>query len=171
MHKSHGSGKFTRNKFKKIGTNVILENGVLIFHPENIIIEDNVYIGHNTILKAYYKNYLKIGAGSWIGQQCFFHSAGGITIGNNVGIGPAVKILTSFHSEEGSRKPILYSKIKYSPVVVEDDADIGINAVILPGITIGKGAQIGAGAVVTKNVAPYSVVAGVPAKKIKMRII
>ncbi len=167
--KSHGSGKFLPNDFKIIGEEVCIEEGVLIFHPETIELGSKIYIGHNSILKGYYNSTMKIGSGTWIGQACFFHSGGGISIGQNVGIGPSVKILTSFHSEEGIAKPILHSKLIFKEVIIEDDSDIGINSVILPGVKIGKGAQIGAGSVVTKDVEAYSVVAGVPAKLIKMR--
>ncbi len=169
MNKTHGDGKFKLEQFAKLGQDVIFESGILVFHPENIELGDNVYIGHNAILKGYHKNKLIIGTGTWVGQQCFFHSAGGLTIGKNVGIGPAVKIITSFHEEDGRNVPILHSKIKFTPVAIEDDADIGVGAIILPGVTIGQGAQVGAGAVVTKNVEPFSVVAGVPAQKLRMR--
>ncbi|NCO95922.1 MAG: N-acetyltransferase, partial [Armatimonadetes bacterium CG_4_9_14_3_um_filter_66_14] len=54
-------------------------------------------------------------------------------------------------------------------VVIEDGCDIGVGTVILPGVTIGEGSIVGAGAVVTRNVAPYSVYAGVPAKKLRDR--
>lgn len=168
MHKSHGSGEFTVEQFKKIGKNVILEKGVLVFHPENIELGNNIYIGHQTILKAYYKGVLVIGDGTWIGQQCFFHSAGNIIIGSNVGIGPAVRIITSYHDDK-TEIPVLHNQILFKPVVIEDDSDIGIGSIILPGVTIGKGAIVGAGAVVTKNVPPYAVVAGVPAKVIRHR--
>ena len=83
MFKSHGNGQFENVDFKNIGENIVFEEGVLIFHPENITIENNVYIGHNTIIKAYFKGDFIIGEGTWIGQQCFFHSAGNITIGKN----------------------------------------------------------------------------------------
>src|SRR5688572_18835444 len=98
---SHGTGKFNSGDFKAIGENVIFEKGVLVFHPETIELGNNIYIGHNTILKGYYKNLLIIGNNTWIGQGSYFHSAGGIKIGNNVGIGPSVKILTSYHKEQG----------------------------------------------------------------------
>lgn len=169
MHKTHGDGLFKINQFKKIGKNVIFEKGVLVFHPENISLGNNIYIGHQTILKGYYKGELIIEDGTWIGQQCFFHSAGNIYIGKNVGIGPGVKIITSVHKEEGINKPILHSQLVFKPVVIEDDADIGIGTIILPDVKIGKGALVGAGAVVTSNVEPYYVVAGVPAKKIRER--
>jgi acetyltransferase-like isoleucine patch superfamily enzyme len=169
MPTSHGDGSFSPEQFRKIGQNVIFEKDVLVFHPENIILGDNIYIGHQAIIKGYYNQVMEIGDGTWIGQQCFFHSAGGISIGKNVGIGPGVKIITSYHSEEGTSKPILHSKLNFKKVIIEDDSDIGVGAIILPGVTIGRGAQVGAGAVVTQDVASYHVVAGVPAKVLKIR--
>ena len=168
--KSHGTGKFNRRAFGSIGKNVVFENGVLIFHPENIQLGNHVYIGHYTVLKAYYLNRFVIGDHVWIGQGCFFHSAGGIHIGNNVGIGPSVKIISSAHSLNKLDRPILQSPLKFAKVIIEDDSDIGIGSIILPGVVIGKGAQVGAGAVVTKNVPKYSIVAGVPAKVVSKRI-
>jgi acetyltransferase-like isoleucine patch superfamily enzyme len=167
--KTHGSGQFEHSQFKHIGSGVVLEAGVLVFHPENIEIGNNVYVGHNTILKGYHAGRMVIGDGTWIGQQCFFHSAGGLLIGKNVGIGPGVRIITSYHAEEGIGKPILHSRIEFAEVVIEDDCDIGLGATILPGVTVGKGTQVGAGSVVTKNIKPYAVVAGVPAKVLRWR--
>lgn len=169
MPTSHGTGAFELSQFARLGRGVVFEPGVLVFHPEQIEIGDDVYVGHNTILKGYYKNRLVIGRGVWIGQQCFLHSAGGIVIGENVGIGPAVRIITSTHAEEGRDKPILHSRIEFAPVVIEADSDIGVGAIILPGVTVGRGAQIGAGAVVTSDVPPYAVVAGVPARLLRLR--
>lgn len=147
----------------------MFEPGVLVFHPETISIDDGVYVGHCAILKGHYRGHMTIGRGTWIGQQCFLHSAGGLTIGEHVGIGPGVKIITSKHGEDGLDKPILHSRIEFAPVHIENDADIGIGTIILPGVTIGRGAQIGAGAVVTKNVAAYMVATGVPAVEIRRR--
>lgn len=169
QYQSHGSGEFEPNQFKKIGSNVIFEKGVLVFHPETIELGDNIYLGHNTILKGYYKNSLTIGDNTWIGQNCFFHSAGGIKVGKNVGIGPNVKMLTSYHKEEGTGKPILFSALEFEPVVIEDDADIGVGTIVLPGVKIGKGVQIGAGAIVTKNIPDYAVAFGVPARVVRLR--
>lgn len=169
QRKSHGSGQFERSQFKRIGQRVIFEPGVLVFHPENIEIGNNVYVGHNTILKGYHLGRMVIGDGTWIGQQCFLHSAGDLIIGTNVGIGPGVRIITSYHAEEGIDKPILHSRIEFARVTIEDDCDIGLGAIILPGVTVGRGTQVGAGAVVTQDVRPYAVVAGVPAKILRMR--
>ena len=57
--------------------------------------------------------------------------------------------------------------LKYTPIVIEDGAHIGIGSIIMPGVTIGKGAVIGAGSVVTKDIPPYCVAVGVPAKVIR----
>jgi acetyltransferase-like isoleucine patch superfamily enzyme len=166
---THGTGKFTRRSFASVGQDVVFEAGVLAFHPKNISIGNNVYIGHYTILKGYHKNKFVIGDNVWIGQGCFFHSAGGITIGNDVGIGPGVKVVTSAHRLDETTKPILHSAVEFAPVVIEDGCDIGVGAILLPGVRIGRGAQVGAGAVVTADVAPYAVVAGVPAKVLRKR--
>jgi acetyltransferase-like isoleucine patch superfamily enzyme len=167
--RSHGTGLFTPEQLARLGPHTCIENGVLIFHPENVEIGDRVYVGHNTILKGYYKNRLVIGDGTWIGQQCFFHSAGGITIGANVGIGPAVKILTSAHELGDVERPILHSPVQFAPVVIEDDSDLGVGAIVLPGVRVGRGAQVGAGAVVTEDVPDYAITAGVPARVLRLR--
>jgi acetyltransferase-like isoleucine patch superfamily enzyme len=169
MARSHGTGQFSAEQFASLGKDVVFEAGVLVFHPENIEIGDDVYVGHQTILKGYYKNRMRIGAGTWIGQQCFFHSAGGLTIGARVGIGPGVRILTSAHQLGHLDKPILDSPIDFAPVVIEDHGDVGVGAVVLPGVTIGRGAQVGAGAVVAADVPAFAVVAGVPARLVRMR--
>jgi acetyltransferase-like isoleucine patch superfamily enzyme len=169
-HKSHGDGNFENHDLKNIGTNVIFEKGVLIFHPENIEIGNNVYVGHNTILKGYYKNIMKIGDHTWIGQGCFFHSAGGLTIGNAVGIGPMVKILTAQHKySDDLNIPVMSKDLNFKQVVLEDGCNIGIGSIILPGVIVGEGAIVGAGSVVTKNVEPYTVAVGVPARFLKHR--
>jgi acetyltransferase-like isoleucine patch superfamily enzyme len=166
---SHGTGAFTLTDFARLGDGVVFEAGVLVFHPETIEIGDGVYIGHQTILKGYHRNRMVIGAGTWIGQQCFFHSAGGLTIGQNVGVGPGVKIVTSTHRLDVLDQPILHAPIDVAPVVIEDGGDIGVGAILLPGVTIGQGAQIGAGAVVTSSVPAWAIAAGVPARVIGSR--
>ncbi|MDD5687995.1 MAG: acyltransferase [Elusimicrobia bacterium] len=170
IYKSHGTGKFNRKMFKKIGENVIFEKGVLVFHPENIEIGSNVYIGHYAFLKGYYKNAMKIGSNTWIGQQVFLHSGGGLEIGNYVGIGPYVKIITLQHViDKDISRPIITREQTYEKTVIEDDCDIGTGAIILPGIKIGKGSVVGAGSILTKDVKPYSIVVGNPAKLLRKR--
>ncbi len=172
MARSHGTGEVVRDALAACGTGVVFEPGALVFHPENVELGDNVYVGHYAILKGYYTNLLRIGADSWIGQQAFLHAAGGITIGCRVGVGPGVKIITSRHElpADGPSglggEAIMDQPLAFGPVVLEDGCDIGVGAIILPGVTIGARAQVGAGAVVTRDVAAESVVAGVPARPI-----
>ncbi len=168
-NRSHGTGAFTPEQLAGCGPDCVFEADVLIFHPENIYLGTNVYVGHRTILKGYYKNEMRIGDESWIGQMCFFHSAGGITIGSHVGIGPGVMILTSEHRELGRGIAPLDSPVHTAPVVIEDEVDIGVGSIVLPGVRIGRGARVGAGAVVTKDVAPYSIQAGSPARLLRER--
>lgn len=166
---SHGSGAFRPDEFARLGQNVVFEAGVLVFHPDTIEIGDNVYVGHNTILKGYYRGRLTIGAHTWIGQGCFFHSAGDIVIGSAVGIGPMVKLLTSAHDAADLSVPVLFSPLTFAPVTIKDGADVGVGTVVLPGVTIGEGAIVGAGSVVTADVPDCEVWAGVPARRLRSR--
>ncbi|MCB9593486.1 MAG: acyltransferase [Sandaracinaceae bacterium] len=166
---SHGSGRFSPDQLAACGEGCVFEEGSLIFHPDRVWIGAGVYVGHGAILHGYHKGDLRIGDGTWIGPQCFFHAAGHLTLGRNVGVGPSVKIITSAHQEAGRDVPILHSPIGFAPVVVEDDADLGVGAIVLPGVTIGRGAQVGAGAVVTRDVPAYAVVAGNPARVLRER--
>jgi acetyltransferase-like isoleucine patch superfamily enzyme len=162
--KSHGPGLNYREKLSAIGNNVVIENGVRIFFPKNIEIDDNVYIGHDTILKAYFDKKLTIGTGTWIGPQCFIYAAGGIRIGENVSIGPGVKILSSAHSLNKGDGPILHHPLEYASVSIGDGADIGANSVITMGVNIGKNVQIGANTVVSRDILDNAIASGIPAK-------
>jgi acetyltransferase-like isoleucine patch superfamily enzyme len=168
-NRTHGTGLFASTDFRQLGADCVLEAGVMVFHPETISLGRNVYVGHQTILKGYYKNEMVIGDETWIGQQCFFHSAGGIVVEPRVGIAPCVRILTSVHQEPGRDTPIASSPLRYAKVIIREGADIGVGAIILPGVTIGEGAIIGAGSVVNRDVAPFAVVAGVPARVLRER--
>jgi len=86
-------------------------------------------------------------------------------------MGPDVMIYTQNHRFDRIDIPMIeQGNTEPKPVVIEDDVWIAARSIILPGVTIGKGAVIAAGAVVTKDVPPYTVVGGVPARKIKLRI-
>ena len=166
-YKSHGDGSFKKKNFLKYGKNIIIEKNVLIFHPETIKFGNNIYIGHNTIIKSYYKGSICIDDNTWIGQNCFFHGAGNIDIGNSVGFGPGVSIITSFHEYYKKNKSIIKNKIIFKGVHVGSGSDIGIGSKILPGVKIGKGCMIGAGSVVNINIPDYYLAAGNPVKLIK----
>lgn len=97
------------------------------------------------------------------------NSAGGVQIGNRTLIGYDSKILSTNHVVPPRPGRIFGSGHEKAPVNIGDDVWIGSNCTILPGVTIGEGAIIAAGAVVTRDVEPYAVVAGVPAKRIRFR--
>ena len=169
VRRSHGTGAWKPEDLARFGHGSVLEDDVLVFHAEHVEVGDGVYVGHRAILKGYHINRLVLGDGTWVGEQCLLNAAGGLIVGSNVGIGPGVQIITSSHIEEGIGKPILHSQIAFAPVIIEDDADLGVASVVLPGVTIGRGVQVGAGAVVSRSVPPYAVVAGVPARILRYR--
>lgn len=166
---SHGDGRWTPNDFAAFGEGSVIENTALIFRPEHISIGDGVYIGHNVIAKAYPGGELQIGDGTWIGEHTYLNSAGSLRVGRNVGIGIGVRIITSSHSEQGRDVPILHSPLEYAAVEIGDDSDIGVSSTILPGVRIGDGVQVAAGAVVAEDLPDYCVAAGVPARILRWR--
>jgi len=105
-----------------------------------------------------------IGAGTRIGRDCTLDTRGGLSIGRHVSLSPEVAILTADHDHRSSG-----FRIQHASVVIEDLVWIGMRAMVLPGVQIGKGAVIAAGCVVTRDVPPLTVVGGVPAKVIGQR--
>jgi acetyltransferase-like isoleucine patch superfamily enzyme len=107
---------------------------------------------------------VSIGANSRINRDCMIDVRGGVTIGDNVSISPQVAISTAAHSalDPGFR-------VEIRPVVIEDNVWVGMRATILGGVTLGRGSVVAAGAMVTKDVPPLTIVAGVPAKPVGMR--
>jgi acetyltransferase-like isoleucine patch superfamily enzyme len=111
-----------------------------------------------TILPPFYCDYglgASFGERVFINQGCFFLDYGGITIGDRVLIGPRVTLSTAGHPVEPDER---YDFITHAPIVIEDDVWIGAAATVTPGVTIGHGSVVGAGAVVAKDVPPLSVV-------------
>lgn len=138
---------FWSQLLKNIGQNCEIMSGVVIMSPHK------VSIGHDVLLNI----------GTKIGGQ------NKVKIGNFVRISYNVNIISEDHEYRDPKLPIIKQGYKGGPIIIEDDVWIGANAVILPNIRIGKGAIVGANAVVTKDVASYSIVGGVPAKLIKYR--
>lgn len=142
-------GRIFRLLFKHSGKEIFIANNFICKKPKNISIGHHIYINHH----------VEIGS-----HDC------GVEIGNYVQIAPYVCILNSFHDYSRTDIPMYdQKKLKAMKVIIDDDVWIGYRAIILPGTRIGKGSVIAAGAVVTKDVPPFSVVAGIPAKVIKMR--
>lgn len=122
--------------------------------------EPNVYIGSGANVK--------IGQHSHINENVFIQGA---KIGSFAMIAPNVAILTQGHEYKNLDIPMIkQGETKELIPIIEDDVWIGRNAIIMPGVKIGKGSIVGAGAVVTKDISPFSIVGGVPAKLIKKRM-
>ncbi len=117
-------------------------------------------------------NNIELGFNSDIGMGAKIYGVSGggkLYIGNNVMMAPEVTILTLSHNYHRKDIPIIKQGFNVNQVVINDDVWIGYRAIILPGVTVGKGSVIAAGAVVTKDIEPNTVVGGVPAKFIKYR--
>jgi acetyltransferase-like isoleucine patch superfamily enzyme len=153
---------------KQCGDALRVEGGVEFKHLDTFSIGSGVFIGRQTYLQGWYKGNCQIGDRVWIGPGSYF-DARNLVIEDDVGWGPGAKVLGSTHTALPVDIPIIQTDLSVRPVRICRWADIGTNAIILPGVTIGEGAIIGAGAVVSKDVAPYAVVAGVPAKFLHWR--
>nr|WP_210534648.1 acyltransferase [Thermosulfurimonas marina] len=135
--------------------------------PLRIILKEKANIRSNTIIQG--SGILEIGKNSFIGSYSVIGVNEKIIIGNNVMIAHNVSIRDTDHKFNRTDLPMIQQGISTAPVVIEDDVWIGHGAIITKGVKIGKGAIVAAGAVVTKDVPPYAVVGGVPAKIIKYR--
>lgn len=138
---------FYSKTLHKCGNNLSIMPGFIVKFPEKLFIGNNVIINRNVFITA--RDYIYIGNDVLIGQNTIINS------GNHNFSNPNMPISTQGHSS--------------NKIIIGNDVWIGANCSVLKGVKIGDGAVIGAGSVVTKDVAPYTIVAGVPAKKIKNR--
>lgn len=131
-------------------------------------IAENVGSNVNFESHAHFTPGLRIGDNSGVGLRCELN--GPVTIGNDVMMGPETIVYTQNHKFSDTERPMRLQGFEPTEdVVIEDDVWIGRRVMIMPGVRIGKGSVIAAGAVVTKDVPPYSVAGGVPAKILKSR--
>lgn len=114
--------------------------------------------------KFFHIGKIKIGKNSVVNFGCYLDNRRGITIGNNVGVAHNTKIYTLGHNIDSPK-----FETKGAPVTIKDNVFIFSNCLIMPGITINEGAIVLTGSVVTKDVPPYTVVGGNPAKIIRQR--
>lgn len=135
--------------FKKIGNGTCIQFGCSFDGMKNIEIGNKVYVNHHTEMHALNSE---------------------ISIGNYVMIGQYTLLITNNHNYEDTEKLMISQSSTYKKIIIEENVWIGARVIVLPGVKIGRGSVIAAGAVVTKDVLPYSVVGGVPAKLIKKRV-
>lgn len=142
-------GYYYSQLMAQAGKNLSVSEGVRVNNPNMVSIGDNCYFG--------------------AGVQ-FYPWNESISIGNDVLIAADVRMITRKHGFAKMNIPMSEQGYTNAPIVIEDDVWIGFQAIILPGVTIGRGSIVGAGAVVTRDVEPYTIVGGVPARLIRKRI-
>ena len=136
-----------------------------IYKAIGVTMGNKVVFHFGTEIRTPYK--LKVGNGCIIGDRALLDARNGLIMGNNVNLSSNVSIYTEQHDH---RDPDFRCTTSYDKTVrIGDRVWLGSNVIVLPGVTIGEGAVCCAGCVVTKDVEPYAVVAGIPAKKVNER--
>ena len=157
-------------RLKHLGRNVRIEKGVIIINPKVISIGDYSWIDRYTILEG--GNGIKIGRYVHICSFCHIQGGGKVEIGDYACISSGCKIYsdTNYYTKRmSSALPIEQQEIKKGKVIIEKDAFIGLNSVVLPGVKIGEGAVIGANSLVNKDIPSWTIAVGSPARVIKKR--
>ncbi len=159
---------FRKRKAVSFGDNVTIHHYAMF--KGNITIGDNTTIKPYAIIKSSRSSTVEIGKNCRIMEFAVLICLGSLKIGDNVRISHHASIIGNTHKFERTDMPIwrqgLYSK---GAVTIGNDVLIGAGTQVLDGVTIGEGAVVGAGSVVTDDVAPYDIVAGVPARRIGKR--
>ncbi|MEH1921131.1 acyltransferase [Nostoc sp.] len=157
----------------EIGNGVYIFKGVRIDgkgHENNRIhLENGVILERNVLIGALNNTCIHIGQNTFIGPSVCIGGPGDIKIGQNCLIAAQTAIYANNHNFADSTEAIKYQGITCKGIVIEDDCWLGSGVKVLDGVTIGRGCVIGAGAVVTKDIPPFSIAVGVPARVIKSR--
>lgn len=148
------------------------ENVYIHACPGGVVIGRNTLVMHGAILHVYnFRNLphagIKIGDDSLIGEYTVIRGQGGVTIGNRVYTSPMTQLIAVNHVFSDPDRPFIDQGITAQGIVIEDDVWLGANAVVTDGVRVGKGAVVAASAVVTRDVPPHTVVAGIPARVVK----
>lgn len=157
----------------RLGRRVYLDQNTYIHAcPNGVSIGDDTIVMHGSILHVYNfrdmkQSGIRIGRNSLIGEYNVIRGQGGVTIGDRVYTSPFVQIVAVNHVFDDPHRPFVDQGITAEGIVIEDDVWIGSGVVITDGVRIGHGAVVAGGAVVTKDVAPHTIVGGVPAKVIR----
>lgn len=153
----------TKEKNFKVEGTAIIEKGELVKIKDNAEIKDYVII-------RTFENEVRIGSYTQINPFTVIYGGSGVFIGDNVMIAPHCMIAAGNHDYKQVEKPIRFAgNLSKGPIIIEDNVWIGANCTITDGVRIGKDAVVGANSVVNKDVAPYDIVGGVPAKFIRNR--
>jgi len=165
--------QYYQKKFSGCGECVTISQGCNFRGLRNISVGDDVHFGlfAQVYASGSGNESIKFGNTVFLNSNVMINAdlGGIITIGDNVLLGPNVVIRASNHRFLDREKPIIGQGHNGGKIIIGNDVWIGANVVILPEVTIGNGSIVAAGAVVTRDVEPYCIVAGVPAKKISER--
>lgn len=153
---------------RRFGHGVRIGRGALAKHLETFEIGDGVFVGEQSFIQGRFDGTCRIGSHAWLGPQSYF-DARALVIEDSVGWGPGARVLGSEHTGFPIDVPIIQTDLRIEPVRICEWADVGTGAIIMPGVTVGRAAIVGAGAVVTHDVAPFAIVAGVPARFVRWR--
>ncbi len=157
----------------RLGHGVFLDQGTYLHAcPSGIKIGANTIVMHGSILHVYnFRNLpnagIKIGRESLLGEYTVIRGQGGVHIGDRVYTSPFSQIIAVNHVFDDPNKPFVDQGITAEGIVIEDDVWLGSGSIVTDGVRVGRGAVVAAGAVITKDVPPHTVVAGVPAKPVR----
>jgi acetyltransferase-like isoleucine patch superfamily enzyme len=177
--KMDGVAAIERNVRMRFANYIHLKNGAYLdegayLHacPEGITIGENTIVMHGAVLHVYnFRNLphagITIGRDSLVGEYSVIRGQGGVKIGDRVYTSPFTQILAVNHIFSDPNRPFVEQGITAQGIEVEDDVWLGAGSIITDGVRIGKGSVVAAGAVVTQDVPPHVVVAGIPARVIK----
>lgn len=164
----HYTTKFSKESAITLGSQVKIEHHTML--EGTITVDDNTIITPYAMLNTQ-ANKIVIGKNCHIDQFSVLFSIGGISIGNNVIVSHHVSLIAATYNFERTDIPILEQGMYGKGISIGDDVIIETSSIVLDGVTIGRGAIIRAGSVIAKDVPPYTIVAGVPAKAISKRVI
>lgn len=134
----------------------------------SISLGDSVFLHRDVILRSF-DGVISIGEGTTVNPFTVMYGKGGVNVGSLVSIAPGVVIAASNKNVDDTLKPMKSQGERAEGVSIGDDVWVGANAVILDGVSIGRGAIVAAGAVVTRDVPEFAIVAGVPARVLRVR--
>ena len=172
-------------KLREMGTSVMVDASARLDYPDRITLGDRVRVNHCAVLRANSdegitlshdsvvqdfsllnanEGFIELGERSWLGAGSHIYGNGGVTIGADVLIAAQTVINTVSHHADDLTRPINDQGIYVDPVVIEDDVWIGTGARIMQGVTIGRGAIVGANSLVNRDVPGGAIVYGTPAR-------
>jgi acetyltransferase-like isoleucine patch superfamily enzyme len=134
-----------------------------------IVLDDDVWLSRGCYVLAQRDMEVRFGERAYIGHRCLFYGTGGIQVGQDVLLANDVQLICGNHTFARRDVPIRTQPTVEQPIVIEDDVWLGASVVVLGGVTVGRGSVVGAGAVVTHDLPPYSIARGVPARVVGVR--